>query len=257
MHMADELAVDDFTADALKVFALARKVAEQHNHNFMGTEHVMLGIIQLQGCTANTVLRLLGIEPDVVQEAVTKQLGQGPEQKTVGDIPYTPRTKKVLRLAAKEAHALNHDLIGTEHILIAILREGDGVVARVLRDLGLDIENLRRETLRMLDPNFAQRPAPAPPAGDEKPEPAGDQDQPQGDQDMWAETFRQAFTDLYCAVFSLPQPTDPSSPIQKEGVALQNAFFQQLARLKYPIEDKAINKLGQVISEANGNCSHF
>src|SRR5690242_8697948 len=86
---------------------------------------------------------------------VEKQVGTGPDQKMIGNIPYTPRVKKVLALAAKEAKALNHTYVGTEHILLGLLREGDGVAARVLKNLDVDIEQTRQEILKELDPNFA------------------------------------------------------------------------------------------------------
>ena len=84
-----------------------------------------------------------------------KQVGTGPDQKMIGNIPYTPRVKKVLALAAKEAKNLNHTYVGTEHILLGLLREGDGVAARVLKNLDVDIEQTRQEILKELDPNFA------------------------------------------------------------------------------------------------------
>src|SRR5262245_36567418 len=110
---------------------------------------------------------------------VEKQAGTGPDQKVVGNIPYTPRVKKVLSLAAKEAKALNHTYVGTEHILLGLLREGDGVAARVLKSLDVDIELCRQEILKELDPNFAaqeegaggepaEKPSPGEKKGDSK-----------------------------------------------------------------------------------------
>jgi ATP-dependent Clp protease ATP-binding subunit ClpC len=84
---------------------------------------------------------------------VEKQVGTGPDQKVMGNIPYTPRVKKVLAIAAKEAKALNHTYVGTEHILLGLLREGDGVAARVLKNLDVDIERTRQDILKELDPN--------------------------------------------------------------------------------------------------------
>jgi ATP-dependent Clp protease ATP-binding subunit ClpA len=89
---------------------------------------------------------------------VEKQVGTGPDQKVIGNIPYTPRVKKVLALASKEAKNLKHAYIGTEHILLGLLREGDGVAGRVLKNLGVDIEQTRLEILRELDPNFGATP---------------------------------------------------------------------------------------------------
>src|SRR5204863_2021945 len=92
---------------------------------------------------------------ETVRREVEKQVGTGPEQKIIGNIPYTPRVKKVLALAAKEAKALNHAYVGTEHILLGLLREGDGVAARVLKNLGVDTEVTRQYVLRELDPNYS------------------------------------------------------------------------------------------------------
>src|SRR5438094_7985736 len=91
---------------------------------------------------------------ETVRMELEKQVGSGPETKMVGNVPYTPRVKKVLALAGKEAKALNHSYVGTEHILLGLLREGEGVAARVLKSLELDIERTRNEILKELDPNF-------------------------------------------------------------------------------------------------------
>ena len=107
-----------------------------------------------QGVAVN-VLQKLGLDLETVRMEVEKQVGTGPDQKMIGNIPYTPRVKKVLALAAKEAKALNHTYVGTEHILLGLLREGDGVAARVLKNLDVDIEQTRQEILKELDPNFA------------------------------------------------------------------------------------------------------
>ena len=97
----------------------------------------------------------MGLDLLTVRTAVEKQVGTGPESKPSGNIPYTPRVKKVLALAGKEAKALNHSYVGTEHILLGLLREGEGVAARVLKSLDVDIERCRNEILAELDPNFS------------------------------------------------------------------------------------------------------
>src|SRR5688500_19474021 len=107
-----------------------------------------------QGVAVNA-LQKRGLDLETVRMEVEKQVGTGPDQKMIGNIPYTPRVKKVLALAAKEAKALNHTYVGTEHILLGLLREGDGVAARVLKNLDVDIEQTRQEILKELDPNFA------------------------------------------------------------------------------------------------------
>src|SRR5467141_5378638 len=147
--------MNNFTPRAQQVLALARKEADRFNHNFVGTEHLLLGLIKLGQGVAVNVLQKLGLDLDTVRMEVEKQVGTGPDQKMIGNIPYTPRVKKVLALAAKEAKALNHTYVGTEHILLGLLREGDGVAARVLKNLDVDIEQTRQEILKELDPNFA------------------------------------------------------------------------------------------------------
>src|SRR5579871_932907 len=167
-----EEAMNNFTPRAQQVLALARKEADRFNHNFVGTEHLLLGLIKLGQGVAVNVLQKMGLDLETVRLEVEKQ---------VGNIPYTPRVKKVLQLAAKEAKNLNHTYVGTEHILLGLLREGDGVAARVLKNLDIDIEQTRQEILKELDPNFSsqeeqppqgegaeQRPASNPPAAEKK-----------------------------------------------------------------------------------------
>jgi len=146
--------MNNFTPRAQQVLALARKEADRFNHNFVGTEHLLLGLIKLGQGVAVNVLQKMGLDLETVRMEVEKQVGTGPDQKMIGNIPYTPRVKKVLSLAAKEAKALNHTYVGTEHILLGLLREGDGVAARVLKNLDVDIEQTRQEILKELDPNF-------------------------------------------------------------------------------------------------------
>ena len=165
--MSDE-AMNNFTPRAQQVLALARKEADRFNHNFVGTEHLLLGLIKLGQGVAVNVLQKMGLDLETVRMEVEKQVGTGPDQKMIGNIPYTPRVKKVLALAAKEARALNHTYVGTEHILLGLLREGDGVAARVLKNLDVDIEQTRQEILKELDPNFNAQEEPAVPENPEK-----------------------------------------------------------------------------------------
>jgi ATP-dependent Clp protease ATP-binding subunit ClpC len=157
--------MNNFTPRAQQVLALARKEADRFNHNYVGTEHLLLGLIKLGQGVAVNVLQKMGLDLETVRMEVEKQVGSGPDQKMVGNIPYTPRVKKVLALAGKEAKALSHSYVGTEHILLGLLREGEGVAARVLKNLEVDIERTRNEILKELDPNFAP--------------PEGEQDAPQ------------------------------------------------------------------------------
>jgi ATP-dependent Clp protease ATP-binding subunit ClpC len=171
--MSDE-AMSNFTPRAQQVLALARKEADRFNHNFVGTEHLLLGLIKLGQGVAVNVLQKMGLDLDTVRLAVEKEVGTGPDQKLAGNIPYTPRVKKVLALASKEAKALNHTYVGTEHILLGLLREGDGVAARVLKNLEIDIEQTRQEILKELDPNFAAQEEQAAAAGEGAEKPAAE-----------------------------------------------------------------------------------
>ncbi len=147
--------MNNFTPRAQQVLALARKEADRFNHNYVGTEHILLGLIKLGQGVAVNVLQKLGLDLDTVRMQVEQQVGSGPETKMVGNIPYTPRVKKVLALASKEAKQLNHSYVGTEHILLGLLREGEGVAAQVLRNLDINLDKARNEILRELDPNFS------------------------------------------------------------------------------------------------------
>ncbi|MCS1408791.1 MAG: Negative regulator of genetic competence ClpC/MecB [Verrucomicrobia subdivision 3 bacterium] len=149
-----EDAFNSFTPRAQQVLALARKEADRFNHTYVGTEHLLLGLIKLGQGVAVNVLQKMGLDLDTVRLAVEKHVPSGPDQKVVGTIPYTPRVKKILNLAAKEAKQLDHTYVGTEHILLGLLREGDGVAAKVLKTLDINIERTRQEVLRELDPNF-------------------------------------------------------------------------------------------------------
>ena len=151
--MSDE-SMNNFTPRAQQVLALARKEADRFNHSFVGTEHLLLGLINLGQGVAVNVLQKMGLDLETVRLEVEKQVGTGPDQKLAGNIPYTPRVKKVLELTKKEAKALHHTYVGTEHILLGLLREGEGVAARVLKNLDIDIDLCRQEILQELDPNF-------------------------------------------------------------------------------------------------------
>ncbi len=146
--------MSNFTPRAQQVLALARKEADRFNHNYVGTEHLLLGLIKLGQGVAVNVLQKMGLDLETVRMEVEKQIGTGPETKIIGNIPYTPRVKKVLALAQKEARQLNHNYVGTEHILLGLLREGEGAAARILKSLDVDIERCRNEILKELDPNF-------------------------------------------------------------------------------------------------------
>ena len=131
--------MNNFTPRAQQVLALARKEADRFNHNYVGTEHLLLGLIKLGQGVAVNVLQKMNLDLETVRMEVEKQVGNGPETKMVGNIPYTPRVKKVLALAGKEAKNLNHSYVGTEHILLGLLRDEHAVASRLLIGLGADI----------------------------------------------------------------------------------------------------------------------
>src|SRR4030088_1632076 len=162
--------MNDFTPRAQHVLALARKEAERFNHNYVGTEHLLLGLIKLGQGVAVNVLQNMGLDLETVRMEVEKHVGPRPETNMIGNIPHTPRVKKVLALAGKEAKALNHSYVGTEHILLGLLREGEGIAARVLKSLEVDPARMRNEVLKALDPNFTppESEAGSPQEGDQK-----------------------------------------------------------------------------------------
>ncbi|MBI2439913.1 MAG: ATP-dependent Clp protease ATP-binding subunit [Lentisphaerae bacterium] len=145
--------MSEFTPRAQQVIQLARKEAERFNHAYIGTEHLLLGLIALGEGVAVAVLEKMGVDLDILRLEVEKAAPQGPDTQTIGAPPMTPRAKKVLALAKVEAQALNHGYVGTEHILLGLLREEEGISARVLRNLNVDIERARLEVLRELNPN--------------------------------------------------------------------------------------------------------
>jgi ATP-dependent Clp protease ATP-binding subunit ClpC len=146
---------NNFTPRAQQVLALARKEAERFHHNYLGTEHLLLGLIRLGQGVAVSVIQKMGLDLDKVRAEVEKQTPVGTDAPAQGNgIPYTPRVKKVLALAGREAKQLNHSYIGTEHLLLGLLREDEGVAARVLKSLDVDIERVRQEILKELDPQF-------------------------------------------------------------------------------------------------------
>ncbi|MFM8905886.1 MAG: Clp protease N-terminal domain-containing protein, partial [Verrucomicrobiota bacterium] len=144
----------NFTPRARKVIELARAEARRFNHNYVGTEHILLGVIKLGEGVAVNVLGRMGLDLKTVRAAVEKQVGEGPEEaKSPESIPLTPRVNKVFAHAATEARNLGHAYVGTEHILLGLLKEGEGVAARVLQQLEVDLERCRKEILSDIDPS--------------------------------------------------------------------------------------------------------
>ncbi len=135
-----------WTAGAQSVLALGRQEAHGFHHDFVGTEHLLLGLLGSEAVGVNTVLRKLGVDRQVIRSEIEKIVGTGPVQ-TPGRVPYTPRAKKALMLATREARAQKRG-VGTEHIFLGLLREGSGVAALVLKNLGVNPQNARDEMLR-------------------------------------------------------------------------------------------------------------
>jgi|ERR1039457_2484268 ATP-dependent Clp protease ATP-binding subunit ClpC len=144
----------NFTPRTQQVLALTRLEASRIEHSSIDTEHVLLGMIKLQQGVGVNVLQRMGLNLETVRLEIEKRAGTGYDPAAKGPIPYTPRVKKVLALALQEARALHHTYVGTEHILLGLLREGDGVAAHVLKQFKVDLEQTRKEILRELDPNI-------------------------------------------------------------------------------------------------------
>src|SRR3984893_14191979 len=138
-----------FTERARRVMVLAQEEARLLNHNFIGTEHLLLGLIHEGEGVAAKALEQLGISLEAVREKVEETMG-APSTAAGGSPPFTPRAKKVLELSLREALQLGHNYIGTEHILLGLVREGEGVAARVLVDLGADLSRVRQQVIQLL-----------------------------------------------------------------------------------------------------------
>ncbi|MBN1825917.1 MAG: ATP-dependent Clp protease ATP-binding subunit [Candidatus Eisenbacteria bacterium] len=141
---------DRFTERVRKVMYLAREEAGRLQHDYIGTEHLLLGIVREGEGIAATVLSNLGLDLDQIRQAVENMVSGSGGTLTVGEIPFTPRAKRVLELAVEEARLLGHSYVGTEHLLLGLIREGEGVAARALIDLGADKKKVREETLKLL-----------------------------------------------------------------------------------------------------------
>jgi ATP-dependent Clp protease ATP-binding subunit ClpC len=139
-----------FTERARQVVVLAQDEARALKHNYIGTEHILLGLLREEEGLAARVLESLDITVEEVREQVKRLVGEGDEEIVTGQIPFTPRAKKVLELALREALSLGHSYIGTEHVLLGVVRENQGVAARILLDFDADAETIRNEIFRML-----------------------------------------------------------------------------------------------------------
>ncbi|MBN2831179.1 MAG: ATP-dependent Clp protease ATP-binding subunit [Candidatus Omnitrophica bacterium] len=139
-----------FTERARKVIILAKEEARRFNHDYIGTEHILLGLIREGEGVASIVLQKLGLSLENIRLEIEKLVQPGPTTQIIGDIPFTPRAKKALELAAEEARSLGHNYIGTEHLLLGLIREGEGISSQVLLNLGLELNTVRNEVMELL-----------------------------------------------------------------------------------------------------------
>jgi four helix bundle protein len=237
-----------FTDRARKVMALANEEARRFNHEYIGTEHILLGLVLEGSSTGATVMKNLGVDLAALRAEVGKLVQSGPDVVAMGKLPQTPRAKNVIEYAIEEARALNHNYVGTEHILLGLLRERDGIAAQVLTNLGLRLEAVRHEVLRLL--GVAEGPAPAP-TGEEQLEVARYKDMP-----VWQRADELA-QQVYAATGTFPPEQIPgvasrlrelalaipphiaeahSRPIPGEAKWFLNAAFGSLRELRYLLD---------------------
>ncbi|MCK5225888.1 MAG: ATP-dependent Clp protease ATP-binding subunit [Planctomycetes bacterium] len=148
-----------FTDRARKIMALANQEAQRFNHEYIGTEHILLGLVKEGSGVGATVLKNLDVDIKKLRLEVEKLVKSGPDMVTMGKLPQTPRAKKVVEYAIEEARTLNHNYVGTEHILLGLLRESEGIAAQVLMNLGLKLEDVRQEVLNLLGAGVDADPA--------------------------------------------------------------------------------------------------
>ena len=147
---------DKFTRRARKVLTLAQEEALRFNHGYIGTEHLLLGLVRERDGVAARILENMGVRLHKVRSAVEFIIGRG-EEAVVGEISLTPRSKRIIELAIDEARQLNHHYIGTEHILLGLVREGEGIGAGVLESLGVNLEKVRAQVVRVVGDPLAPR----------------------------------------------------------------------------------------------------
>ena len=156
MRAENRIMFERLTDRARKVMALANQEAQRFNHEYIGTEHILLGLVKEGSGVGANVLKHLEIDLRKVRLEVEKLVKSGPDMVTMGKLPQTPRAKKVIEYAIEEARSLNHNYVGTEHLLLGLLREQDGVAAQVLMNLGLKLEDVREEVLNLLGAGVGQ-----------------------------------------------------------------------------------------------------
>jgi four helix bundle protein len=237
-----------FTDRARKVMALANQEAQRFNHEYIGTEHLLLGLALEGSGVGATALRNLGVDLAAPRTEVEKLIKSGPDVVTIGKRPQTPRAKVALECAIGEARALNHNYVGTEHLLLGLLRESEGIAAQVLMNLGLQLGQVRNEVLRLL--GVAEGPVPVG-AGEGKPGVANYRDLP-----VWQKADELA-QQVYAVTGTFPPEPIPgvaarlremalalpphiaeahSRPIPVEAKWFLNAAFGSLRELRYLLD---------------------
>lgn len=144
-----------FTERARKILILAKEEARRLNHDYIGTEHILLALVSEREGVAAAVLQNLGVDLTLVRKETEKLVQPGGQTQIVGDLPFTPRAKKVLELSAEEARGMGHNYVGTEHLLLGLLREGEGIASQVLLNLGLDINTTKKAIVELLGGSFS------------------------------------------------------------------------------------------------------
>ena len=147
-----------FTERARRVIILAREEAGRFRHDFVGTEHILLGLIRDGEGIATAVLQRLGLRLETVKSEVERALAGFPKTLTFGEVPFTPQAKRVLELSIEEARQLGHNYIGTEHLLLGVMKEGQSIAAKILESLGARLDEVRQETLALLGDQYYPRP---------------------------------------------------------------------------------------------------
>src|SRR6185369_8673668 len=147
-----------FTERARRVIILAREEAGRFRHDFVGTEHILLGLIRDGEGIATAVLQRLGLRLETVKAEVERALAGFPKTLTFGEVPFTPQAKRVLELSIEEARQLGHNYIGTEHLLLGLMKEGQSIAAKILESLGARLDEVRQETLALLGDQYYPRP---------------------------------------------------------------------------------------------------
>jgi len=237
-----------FTDRARKVMALANQEAQRLNHEYIGTEHLLLGLAMESSGVGATVMKNLGVDLAALRAEVEKLVKRGPDVVAMGKLPQTPRAKRVIEYAVEEARALNHNYVGTEHILLGLLRESEGIAAQVLMNLGLQIAEVRHEVLRLL--GVAEGPAPVG-TGEEQPGVASYKDLPvwQKADELAQQVYAVAGTfppEQIAGVASRLRETAlaipphiaeaHSRPIPSEAKWFLNAAFGSLRELRYLLD---------------------